>query len=57
MNVASTEQLQQLPGIGKVNAATIVAGSPYQSVDNLLKIPGIGEKTLAKIRPCLTVRN
>ncbi|MDE0145853.1 MAG: helix-hairpin-helix domain-containing protein [Nitrospira sp.] len=57
LNVASTGQLKQLPGIGKVKAATIVAGKPYQSVDDLLKIPGIGEKTLAKIRPCLTVGN
>lgn len=57
LNTASTEQLQQLPRIGPVRAATIVAGRPYQSVENLLKIPGIGEKTLAKIKPCLTVGN
>ncbi|MYH02991.1 MAG: hypothetical protein F4142_10585 [Nitrospira sp. SB0675_bin_23] len=57
LNTASTDHLQQLPRIGKVRAATIVAGRPYQSVDDLSKIPGIGEKTLAKIRPCLTVRN
>ncbi len=55
LNAASTGQLRQLPGIGKVKAATIFAGKPYQSIDDLLKIPGIGEKTLEKIRPCLTV--
>lgn len=55
LNAASTEQLQQLPRIGPVRAATIVAGRPYKSVDDLLKIPGIGEKTLEKIRPCVTV--
>lgn len=56
LNAVATEELQQLPGIGRVKAATIFAGRPYQSVEDLLKIPGIGEKTLAKIRPCLTVR-
>lgn len=57
LNTVSTDHLQQLPRIGPVKAATIVAGRPYQSIDDLLKIPGIGEKTLAKIRPCLTVGN
>ena len=57
VNTASTEQLQQLHGIGPVKAATIVAGRPYRSVEDLLKIPGIGPKTLEKIRPCVTVRN
>ncbi len=57
LNTASTDQLQQLPGIGPVSAAKIVAGRPYQSVEDLLKIPGIGEKTLEKLRPCVTVRH
>ena len=57
VNTASTEQLQQLRGIGPVKAATIVASRPYRSVEDLLKIPGIGPKTLEKIRPCVTVRN
>ena len=57
VNTASTKQLQQLHGIGPVKAATIVAGRPYRSVEDLLKIPGIGPKTLEKIRPCVTVRN
>ena len=57
LNTALQERLQQLPGIGPVSAAKIVAGRPYQSVEDLLKIPGIGEKTLEKLRPCVTVRH
>ena len=55
LNTASTEQFQQLHGIGPVTAAKITAGRPYRSVEDLLKIPGIGEKTLEKMRPCMTV--
>ncbi len=55
LNTASTGQFQQLQGIGPVKAAKIAAGKPYHSVEDLLKIPGIGKKTLEKIRPCVTV--
>ena len=57
LNTASTDQLQRLHGIGPVKAAKMVAGRPYRSVEDLLKIPGIGPKTLSKIRPCVTVKN
>jgi competence protein ComEA len=58
LNEASAEELQRLPGIVRVVADTIVRASkvkPFQSVDELDKVPGIGPKTLEKVRPFVTV--
>ena len=55
LNRASSRQLQHIPRIGPVTAAKIIAGRPYQSVQELLKIPGIGPKTLEAITPYVTV--
>jgi comEA protein len=60
LNTATTKQLEALPGIGDHLARSIIAsrnarGGRFQSVDELLKIDGIGEKTLEKIRPYVYV--
>jgi competence protein ComEA len=58
LNEASEEKLQEVPGIGKVTAARIIAArkqKPFESVDDLLRVPGIKSKTLEKLRPYLTV--
>ena len=55
LNTASDSELEALPGVGPATVAKIVAGRPYASVDEL-KVKGIvGEKTLAKLRPLVTV--
>lgn len=51
INQASVEQLQYLPGIGPVTAKDIVSGRPYESIDDLKKVKGIGEKTFLQIKP------
>jgi competence protein ComEA len=60
LNRATTKELEALPGIGEHLARSIIAsrnarGGHFNSVDELLKIDGIGEKTLEKIRPYVYV--
>lgn len=50
---------QELNGIGKVKAQAIVKyrkeNGPFKSVDDLVNVAGIGEKTLEKIRSKISV--
>lgn len=60
INTANKETLEnELKGIGPAKAAAIIKHrkefGPFKSVDDLAKVSGIGEKTLAKIRKQLTV--
>ena len=57
VNQATSEQLQQLPGIGPVLASAIIAErerEPFSSVDDLLRVSGIGDKRLSAIRALVT---
>ena len=59
INQAGVEQLEMLPGIGPVKAQAILdyrnASGPFMRVEELDNVPGIGERTLEKIRPCITL--
>jgi competence protein ComEA len=56
VNTATQEELDALPGIGRVIARRIVEGRPYRSVDELDRVKGIGKKRLEEIRSLVTVK-
>lgn len=55
VNTATSEQLQLLPGVGPALAERIIefreANGPFKKVDELVAVRGIGDKSLAKLRP------
>jgi competence protein ComEA len=59
VNNATWVEWIQLKGIGETMAHRIVAerdiNGPFDSVDDLLRVNGIGPSTLEKIRPWLTI--
>lgn len=59
INTASVEELDLLPGIGPVKAAAIVAwreeNGPFLCPEDLIRVSGIGEKTLEKLLDQITV--
>lgn len=59
LNVATAQQLERLPGIGKEIAQRIVSyrkdSGPFKSVNDLMKVKGIGLGKLAKVKEHLTI--
>ncbi len=59
INTADTELLETLPGIGPVKAQAIVddreENGPFTVVEELIRVPGIGESTLAGLLDYITV--
>ena len=59
INTAKKQNLVKLPKIGTVTAERIIRFrddyGPFKSIDDLLKVKGIGPKTLEKLKPQITL--
>jgi len=59
INTAEKQNLVKLPKIGPVTAERIIRFrddyGPFKSFDDLLKVKGIGPKTLEKLKPQITL--
>lgn len=60
INRASAAELETLPGIGAVLARRIVddreANGPFESIEQLTRVRGIGSSLLERLRPYVAVR-
>ncbi len=60
VNSATWVEWMQLPGIGETLARRIVEDrethGPFESIEDVQRVKGIGVKTLAKLRPWLTLK-
>lgn len=58
LNTATAEQLTAVPGIGEKLAARIVEhrqkNGSFKSVQELMNVKGVGEKSLGKLEPFLS---
>ena len=59
INIASLEELDALPGIGPIKAQAIIdyreTNGPFESIEEIINVSGIGDATFEKIKNLITV--
>jgi competence protein ComEA len=59
VNTATATQLTLLPGVGEARARAIIATRDqrggFKRIEDLLEVKGIGDASLAKLRPYLSI--
>ena len=59
LNTAGVEELDELPGVGEATAQAIVedreANGPFTTVEDLMRVSGIGEKKFERLRELVCV--
>lgn len=55
LNTATKEQIEALPEVGPAKAQAIIAGRPYKSTEDLMKVKGIKQGTFNKLKDLITV--
>ena len=59
LNLATVDQLETLPGIGRKTAERIVEhrtkNGAFKKVEELMNVKGIGEKSFLKLKPMIVV--
>ncbi|WP_209122969.1 helix-hairpin-helix domain-containing protein [Alkalihalobacillus sp. BA299] len=60
INKATVQELQQLPGIGPAKAEAIISyredNGPFQTVEDLQKVSGIGSKSIEKLKEHIEIK-
>ena len=60
LNAATEDDLTKLPGVGPVRARAVLAlrarmGGRFRAIEDLMRVKGIGRKTLQRIRPLVVL--
>lgn len=59
INTATAKELETLPGVGEVTARRIIdyreAHGPFETIEDIQNVPGIGEKTFEGMQEAITV--